>query len=253
MPRPKLAAKSESPTHDHAGFRRRRRGLAFGRRPAAPARWWPPPRPRRPARPGPACRPCRRRAPPGRPPVRPPDPSRPSSAALVSTNGLRGVAVGAFGRSRHRARHREGGHQVEALGDRVAGVVGRHRHRRVAAEHLADARGVDDDVVADLDAPVAGQRQQVGERRRARLVGRVEHHQQLAALGQVGLERVDLRREEVGARAGDDHHRRAVGHGRLLRQHQLLDGVVVAVSACGDRAVAGRARCWSGPSRRGPR
>ncbi len=80
---------------------------------------------------------------------------------------------------------------------------------------------------------------QVGERRRAGLVRRIDHHQELAALGQVGRERLDLRRKEVGARAGDDHQRGAVGHGRRLRQHQLLAGVVVAGQRLRHGAVAG--------------
>ena len=60
-----------------------------------------------------------------------------------------------------RARQRVRGHDAEALGDRVRRVARRHRHRRVGAEQLAHAADVHDDVVADVDAPVVRERDQV--------------------------------------------------------------------------------------------
>ena len=54
----------------------------------------------------------------------------------------------------HRARQRKRRHHAEAFGDRMCGIDGRDRHRRVAAEQLAHAAGVDDDVVAELDRPL---------------------------------------------------------------------------------------------------
>ena len=69
-------------------------------------------------------------------------------------------------------------------------------------------------------------------------VRRIEHQQQLAALVEIRLQRVDFRREEIGPRSGDDDHRRVVGHRALLREDELLDGVVLAAERFGDRAVA---------------
>ncbi len=161
---------------------------------------------------------------------------------LVSTNGcavwpltppLTGVD-----RSRQRKRRQE----REALRDRMRRIVRRDRHRRVGADQPAHAADVDDDVVADVDAPVVRQRDQVGQRRAVGLVRRVELEQQLAGLVEILLQRVDFRREEVGPRPGDDDHRRIVGHRALLREHQLVDGVVLAAERGGDRRCSRRAR-----------
>ena len=81
---------------------------------------------------------------------------------------------------------------LEALGDRVRRIGRRDRHRRVGADQPAHAAGVDDDVVADVDAPVVRQRDQVGQRRRVGLVRRVELEQQLAGLVEILLQRVDF-------------------------------------------------------------
>ena len=69
-------------------------------------------------------------------------------------------------------------------------------------------------------------------------VGRIEHQQQLARLVEIFLQRVDLVREEIGLRSGDDDDRGVVGHRALLRDHQLVDGVVFAAERRGNRAVA---------------
>ena len=165
---------------------------------------------------------------------------------------LRGVAVHAAGHRRRRARQRKGGEDVEALGDRVRRIVGHHRHRRVGADQAPHAAHVDDDVVADVDAPVVGERDQVRQRRAVRLVRRIELEQQLAGLVEILLERVDFRREEVVLRPGDDHHRGIVRHRPLL-------GDAPACRRCSSRGRARRrwrcsrrARPTSCPSRRGP-
>ena len=48
--------------------------------------------------------------------------------------------------------------------------------------------------VADVDAPVVRQRDQVGQRRAVRLVRRIELENQLAWLGEIRLQRLDLGR-----------------------------------------------------------
>ena len=55
---------------------------------------------------------------------------------------------------------------------------------------------------------------------------RVDHGQQLAAAAEVGVERVDLRAEEIGAGPGDDHDGGVVRHLALPGQRQRLDLVV---------------------------
>ena len=74
----------------------------------------------------------------------------------------------------------------------------------------------------------------------------------LPGLVEVLLQRVDLRREEVGLRPRDDHHRRIVGHRARLGEHQLVDGVVLAAERCRRWRCSRRARRRSCPSRRGP-
>ena len=137
-----------------------------------------------------------------------------------------------------RSRQGIGGHQIEALGDRVRWVARCHRHGRARAEHLADARGVDDDVIAHFDAPLLEQAREVGQRALPGLLGRIDHREERAASGEVLLEGLDLAREEVGHRPGDDDRRRLVGHGGGLREHELLEAVVVALERLGDGAVA---------------
>ena len=85
-------------------------------------------------------------------------------------------------------------------------VLGRDRHRHVGAEQLTHPADVDDDVGADVDAPVFGQRDQVRQRRRLGAIRRIEQEQQLAPLGEVRLEHLDLGGEEVGLWPGDDEH-----------------------------------------------
>ena len=165
MPSTPLVAKSESPTTDHPRFRLRRVRVVglrrLGRRRA-----------------------CRRRHGGGRSTIGPfLSPFASSSAtwpvassALMSASAqlcgldlderLRRVAVDAAGHRRHRARQRKRGHDAEALGDRVRRVARGDGHRRVGADQAAHAAGVDDDVVADVDAPFVRERDQVGERRR---------------------------------------------------------------------------------------
>ena len=116
-------------------------------------------------------------------------------------------------------------------------IVRRHRNRRVRADQAAHAADVDDHVVPDLHAPVVRQRDQVGQRRAVGLVGRIDLDHHLARRLEVLLERLDLRREEVGLRPGDDHHRGIGRHGALLRQHQLVDPVVLASERRGDGVV----------------
>ena len=117
-------------------------------------------------------------------------------------------------------------------------VVGGDRHRRVGANQPAHAAHVDDDVVADLDAPVVREGDQIGQRRTVRLVRRVELEQQLARLLEVLLQRLDLRREEIGPRACDDDDRRLVRYGALLSDDHFLDRVVLAAERRGDGVVA---------------
>ncbi len=209
MPSAPLAAKSESPitTTRVSGFgasvarlRRRRRR----RRGATP--------PRR-SRPVPSCRPSPRRATPCPVVI---SALMSVSAQLRGLVSMNGCAVWPFtppctGDDRSRQRIR--GHVVEALGDRMRRIVGGDRHRRVGADQPAHAADVDDDVVADVDAPVVRERDQVGERRAVGLVRRIELEQQLARLVEILLQRVDFGREEVGSAARDDDDRRIVGHG----------------------------------------
>jgi hypothetical protein len=117
-------------------------------------------------------------------------------------------------------------------------VVGRYRHRRVRAEQLADAAGIHDDVRADVEAPLAQERV---EQRRAgpRRVHRwIDQRQHLAAAGDVLVQRVDLRLQEVGLRPGDDEHRGIGRHFPRLRQHQRLDAIVVGRERLRQVAVA---------------
>ena len=145
--------------------------------------------------------------------------------------------------------------QVEAVGDRV---------RRVAAPRPAPTRR----------CRAAGRRRSTSTttllptsmpqslRSAARfvsgglvgLVGRIEQDEHLAALLQVPPQHVDLRL--AGSRSfgpGDDDHRGIGGHLGLLREHQLLDRVVVAAERGGrSRCSPVRSRARRCPSRRGP-
>ena len=55
-----------------------------------------------------------------------------------------------------RSRQRKRGEEVEPLGDRMWRIARHHRHRRVGAEHPSHAAHVDDDVVADVRSPSRG-------------------------------------------------------------------------------------------------
>ncbi len=68
---------------------------------------------------------------------------------------------------------------------------------------------------------------------------------------EVALELVDLGREEIGLRTGDDDDRR-VGRNRLLEQHERFAGEVVGAELRGDRAVATLVRAGRVTSRRVP-
>ena len=60
----------------------------------------------------------------------------------------------------------------------------------------------------------------------------------LPALSRYLLQRVDFGGEEVGLRSRHDHHRRVVRHGARLREHELVDRVVLAAERVGDGVVA---------------
>ena len=76
---------------------------------------------------------------------------------------------------------------LEVLRDRTRAALRGHRdrHRLARADHLAHAARVDDEVVADVDAPLVRERDEVRQRRRDRVrafvVRRIEHQQELAA------------------------------------------------------------------------
>ena len=126
------------------------------------------------------------------------------------------------------------------VGDRMRRVVRGHRHRLVGADQLAHAAGVDDDVVADVDAPLLANAMQVVSGAAPALSGGSISSEQLAAACEVLAQRVDLRRQEVRRRAR--RPRRTVasaGTSRCLRQHERLDLEVVRTQAGEDRAVAG--------------
>src|SRR5207237_629231 len=99
------------------------------------------------------------------------------------------------------------------------------RHRGPDPEEPADRRELDHEVVAQVHAPAAeealddGVLHLAGERR-------VHHREHLATLGEVAVERIDLRCEQVGARARDHHDGRVVGDRRLQREGERLHLVV---------------------------
>ena len=69
------------------------------------------------------------------------------------------------------------------------------------ADELAEAAGVDDEVVADVGAPLVGERDRARRIGRDALVGRIDQEQQLAAALEERAQRVELRRQKVGLRA----------------------------------------------------
>ena len=166
---------------------------------------------------------------------------------------LRDVAARAAFDRRDRARQREGRHHAEVLGDRVRHRHG-DRHRRVRADQLAEAARVDDDVVADVDAPFLGERDEVrrSARRRPCPADR-SAARSLPPRLQERAERIELRREEVRS-VGPATTTTVASSGTLpaCASVSLATSKLSLLSAVGDAAVARRARTPSGRARRGP-
>ena len=98
---------------------------------------------------------------------------------------------------------------------------------------------VQDDVVADVDAPVVCERGQLRRRLRTFAQRRIEHQHQLAALVQVPAQLIDLLVEIVCCRPRDHDHRRIVRDVLLLAERQRLDGDIVALEQLRHAFVAG--------------
>ena len=162
----------------------------------------------------------------------------PAAAARLD-QPLRRVAVRAAFHRRHRASQRVGRQQVEILRDGMARIACGHRHRLVGPDQSAHAADVENDVVVRLDAPILEQCFETGELRLVRLQHRIEHQEQLAALGQVRLDHVDLWGQEIGARTGHHEHVGIRRDRRLLREHHLVDLEVVGGERRVDAVVAG--------------
>ena len=107
--------------------------------------------------------------------------------------------------------------------------------RRGAAEQRQLA--IDDDVVADVDAPAP---QVVHE---IRLRARIDHHEQGSAAREIARERRMLLREQRTRRPGDDHDAGVRRNLALRRQQQRLDLVALVLERIGgarEAFLAGR-------------
>ncbi len=79
---------------------------------------------------------------------------------------------------------------------------------------------------------------EVGERLALGAIRRIELEQQLAGFSEVRRERRDFTGEEIGFRSSDDHDSRVVWHRTGLREHELVDRVVLVAECVGDAFVA---------------
>jgi len=112
------------------------------------------------------------------------------------------------------------------------GIVRRDRNRRVADA----APEVDDDVRADLNAPVVRQRDQIGN---GGLSAFPADRARAAACRTCPdtLQRVDLVRKEIDLGPAAMTTEASFGHGARLRQHHLVDGVVLLAERGDDGRV----------------
>jgi len=101
------------------------------------------------------------------------------------------------------------------------------------AEEPPDRVQLDDQVGVEADAVLDEEPLQ------PLVLERIRHQEELPAFGEVGVKRVDLGRQRVGARPPDHHHRRVLGHLPLPRQQELLHVVVRPLEGRLDVAVAG--------------
>ena len=115
-------------------------------------------------------------------------------------------------------------------------VVGHYRDRGIGAQQLSHPAGVDHHVGAGL-AEQRGEHRPLVRRCRA-VARRVDQHEQLAATVQIDAQRLDLARQEVGLRPGDDHGSGVFGYGALLREHEGLDVEIIEPKGAGNGGVA---------------
>ena len=129
-------------------------------------------------------------------------------------------------RRRHRAREREQRADTgEVARDRMRLVLLDDRHLGPDAEEPADGIQLDDEVVTQLHPVLRHELLDGGV-----LAGgedrRIGHHEELAAAGDVGVEGLELRWKELGARAGDHDDGRVLRHLALTGEHERLHVVV---------------------------
>ena len=118
---------------------------------------------------------------------------------------------------------------------------------------LAHAAGVDDDVVADLmPHSFASAFERSAAAGAALAAGGSISSSSLPPLREIRPDGVDLGRQQVGRRPGDDERRGVGRHRARLGERQALDVVVVALERAPDGRCSRRAPCWSGRARRGP-
>ena len=98
-----------------------------------------------------------------------------------------------------RPRQRERRHDVEPLRDRMRRVTDRDGHLFGCAKEAPHAADVENGVVADLDAPFAGEGHQVGERRAVGFLRRIEFQQKLAAVAGIFSGAISLGRNRSRA------------------------------------------------------
>ena len=107
-------------------------------------------------------------------------------------------------------------------------IVRGDRHRLGGAEQLTHAADVDDHVVADVDAPVVRERDQVGERRTVGLSGGSSINSSLPFFARYAFSAsISCGKKSVFG-PGDDQDRGIVRHRALLREHELVGRVVFA-------------------------
>ncbi len=115
-------------------------------------------------------------------------------------------------------------------------------HDRVESERRSGEQAhhlIDDDIVADRDAPLSDHRdQRLFIDRAVGLLG-PEHRDRASALFEIGVELIDLMRIERLLWPRDHDHRGVVGNLGRLREHQLLDRVAFAFEVGFQLAVSG--------------